>query len=229
MPILPEPIAEALEPDAIQEEAVVATTVEEPTEATSIEEEPETLLQGQEFFDLPEAAFANNVSEEQGLPQVVQFEQENGTITSALLRRNEFLAVTEHNEFTVNTGEFTEKKLRQQQSAFTTLTLRNLAQEVDDSQNDITESQKFTTQVLGTTVTLSSGLSVGYILWLLRGGTLLASVMASLPAWRAIDPLPVLGTLGGDDDSDTETLESMVEESDDKPADDQNDADAKSA
>ena len=83
--------------------------------------------------------------------------------------------------------------------------------------------------MLGTSVTLSSGLSVGYILWLLRGGTLLASVMASLPAWRAIDPLPILDTLGGDDESDTETLESMVEESDDEPAEDQPDTDVKSA
>jgi len=60
-------------------------------------------------------------------------------------------------------------------------------------------------------------LSVGYILWLLRGGTLLASMMASLPAWRAIDPLPILEGLTGDSEDDTETLESMVETDDDEP------------
>lgn len=54
---------------------------------------------------------------------------------------------------------------------------------------------------------------------LVRGGTLLASMMASLPAWRAIDPLPVLGAMEDNGDDDTETLQSMVE-SEDKEAED---------
>jgi hypothetical protein len=39
---------------------------------------------------------------------------------------------------------------------------------------------------------VSSGLSVGYVLWLARGGVLVASVMSSVPAWSSVDPLPVL-------------------------------------
>ncbi len=35
-------------------------------------------------------------------------------------------------------------------------------------------------------------LSVGFVLWLLRGGLLLSSVIASMPAWLVIDPLIVL-------------------------------------
>ena len=54
---------------------------------------------------------------------------------------------------------------------------------------------------------------------LVRGGTLLASMMASLPAWRAIDLLPVLGAMEDNGDDDTETLQSMVE-SEDKEAED---------
>jgi hypothetical protein len=34
--------------------------------------------------------------------------------------------------------------------------------------------------------------SAGYLTWLLRGGSLFASVLASLPTWRTLDPLPVL-------------------------------------
>jgi hypothetical protein len=34
--------------------------------------------------------------------------------------------------------------------------------------------------------------STGYVIWLLRAGPLLASVLSSLPAWRTFDPLPVL-------------------------------------
>ena len=48
---------------------------------------------------------------------------------------------------------------------------------------------------LVTRITALTGttLSVGFIVWALRSGTLLASFMATMPAWRHFDPLPVLG------------------------------------
>jgi hypothetical protein len=63
-----------------------------------------------------------------------------------------------------------------------------------------------TTVAIGSTAILSGGLSVGYVLWLLRGGVLLATVMSSVPAWAGIDPLPVLaqGRRDDDDDGDAE-------------------------
>ena len=36
----------------------------------------------------------------------------------------------------------------------------------------------------GSTVAVSTGLSVGYVLWLVRGGVLLSSVLSSMPAWQ---------------------------------------------
>lgn len=43
--------------------------------------------------------------------------------------------------------------------------------------------------------------------------------MASMPAWRAINPLPTLESLTGADENDTETRESIVDEPGDvKPA-----------
>jgi len=63
---------------------------------------------------------------------------------------------------------------------------------------------------VGSSVGLSSGFTVGYMLWLLRGGTLMGSVLSSLPAWRMVDPLPVLAELDEDLDDDNESLESMV-------------------
>jgi len=39
---------------------------------------------------------------------------------------------------------------------------------------------------------ITGGVSVGYVVWLLRGGFLLGSLLSSLPAWHVIDPLPVL-------------------------------------
>jgi hypothetical protein len=50
------------------------------------------------------------------------------------------------------------------------------------------------------------GLSVGYVLWLVRGGILASSMLAALPTWQMLDPLPMLGRLGTnrDDEADAE-------------------------
>jgi hypothetical protein len=62
-------------------------------------------------------------------------------------------------------------------------------------QNDQQEQQ-----VLTGSFVLSTGFSVGYVIWLARGGVLLASLASSVPAWASIDPLPVLSRLKGKDD-----------------------------
>jgi hypothetical protein len=45
-------------------------------------------------------------------------------------------------------------------------------------------------------VGMATGMSVsfaaGYVVWLLRGGSLLASLLAATPLWKSFDPLPVL-------------------------------------
>jgi VCBS repeat-containing protein len=65
-------------------------------------------------------------------------------------------------------------------------------------------------RVIGSAVAVGAGLSVGYVIWLLRGGLLITSLLSSLPAWRFVDPLPVLGRLQDDEEEDDESLESMV-------------------
>ena len=66
--------------------------------------------------------------------------------------------------------------------------------------------------VLGSSISVTSGLSIGYFLYLLRGGAIMSSMLSSLPAWRFIDPLPILSNLQGSLDSDDESLQSMVSE-----------------
>jgi hypothetical protein len=41
-------------------------------------------------------------------------------------------------------------------------------------------------------------LSAGFAAWILRGGSLMRSFLASMPAWRHVDPLSVLGSGGRD-------------------------------
>jgi len=66
--------------------------------------------------------------------------------------------------------------------------------------------------VVGSTIAVSTGLSVGYVVWLIRGGTLLASVLSSMPAWQLADPLPILAGKREEADShDEESLETIIE------------------
>ena len=65
--------------------------------------------------------------------------------------------------------------------------------------------------IIVSSVATGAGMSIGYVLWLLRGGLLLSSLLSSLPAWRFVDPLPVLGRLqDDDDDQDDDSVEAMV-------------------
>ena len=63
-----------------------------------------------------------------------------------------------------------------------------------------------------TTVTFSTSITLGAVLWTLRGGMLLTTMVAQMPAWRIVDPLVVLESLGsGSDNEDDESLQSMVD------------------
>ena len=94
--------------------------------------------------------------------------------------------------------------------------------ELDELREDVTEDIQYNKIVASSAVAASTGLSIGYVAYLLRGGALLSSVVASLPTWTFIDPTPVLAfakSRAGDDEDD-ESLESMVEERDHKSNDD---------
>jgi hypothetical protein len=67
----------------------------------------------------------------------------------------------------------------------------------------------------GSAAGATSVLTVGYVLWTIRSGWLVTSLLTQLPAWQLIDPLVVLDQLddeptrGGRDDDDS--LESLLE------------------
>ena len=67
--------------------------------------------------------------------------------------------------------------------------LNLLAQQFDQAGRSWSTSETVAVStVTGTTVVFS----VGYLLWAVRGGSLLTSVLCVTPAWRLVDPIPVL-------------------------------------
>lgn len=74
----------------------------------------------------------------------------------------------------------------------------------------------------GTAVATTASISVGYIMWMLRGGYVLASVRSTMPVWQNIDPLPVLAALDAADADDDDSLETMIERASDEADDSEN-------
>lgn len=74
-------------------------------------------------------------------------------------------------------------------------------------------SEQFTQMIFeNSLVTGSIFATAGYVLWTLRGGVLVATMMTSLPGWRFVDPLPVLDSFESDSEEDSESIHSMLEE-----------------
>jgi hypothetical protein len=75
--------------------------------------------------------------------------------------------------------------------------------------------------LVASSVAVSTSLSIGYVVWLARGGVLLTSLLASMPAWRSIDPLPVLARVdarGRDDAENDDSLRGLLKHAADRRA-----------
>jgi hypothetical protein len=84
-----------------------------------------------------------------------------------------------------------------------TSTLRNTdwIGELDHMREQVDSKIEVEGDLVVSSVAVTGSLSVGYVIWLLRGGLLLSSLLSSMPAWHAVDPMPVLAR-GGDSDED---------------------------
>ena len=116
-------------------------------------------------------------------------------------------------------GDANVTRLREQAIAFNDpLTLINqdhsFVIKLNDMREELLMDNENTQKIVGGSLTVSAGFSVGYVVWLARSGVIMSSVLSSLPAWRFIDPLPVLASLQqkDKDDDDDESLESIVGE-----------------
>jgi hypothetical protein len=64
--------------------------------------------------------------------------------------------------------------------------------------------------VVGSAAVVSTSLSVGYVIWILRGGSILTTFMSALPAWQSFDPLPILQSFDRRDEGDDDSLLSIA-------------------
>jgi len=64
--------------------------------------------------------------------------------------------------------------------------------------------------VIGCTAVVSTSLSVGYVVWILRGGSLLTAFVSALPTWSSFDPLPVLQSFEKQNEDEDDTFLSIA-------------------
>jgi len=94
----------------------------------------------------------------------------------------------------------------------------NMVNSLDAVKKEMADDNQLNRVYLGSAIVSSVGLSVGYVVWLIRGGLLLSSLLSSLPAWQILDPLPILARKKDDDRSeDDESLESILDRKPPKP------------
>ncbi|MBW2271564.1 MAG: hypothetical protein JRH16_23700, partial [Deltaproteobacteria bacterium] len=87
----------------------------------------------------------------------------------------------------------------------------DLMGDLDRLRQDIQVGGDADGRVVGSYLSFASSLSIGYTLLLTRGGLLLTSLLSSMPAWRLVDPFPILARLGKTrDHGDEESLSSLV-------------------
>jgi hypothetical protein len=113
-----------------------------------------------------------------------------------------------------------------------TLTINSLTPEeyefvrnsLEDFKNEIGHEIRMSRALLGSAIAASVGLSAGYVVWLIKGGSLLASVLSSIPAWQIADPLAILAGKKekAENDDDDESLENIVEDQPDRQTDRKN-------
>jgi hypothetical protein len=76
-------------------------------------------------------------------------------------------------------------------------TNEDLLRKLEELKRQMLQQDTAHQSVLASSIALTSGLSIGYVVWLIRGGILVSSMLSALPAWQLIDPLPVLATARG--------------------------------
>ncbi len=73
----------------------------------------------------------------------------------------------------------------------------DLSSSLADLRGTLMDASEGRHSFMASSIAVSTGLSVGYVIWLVRGGALVGSMLSSMPLWNTVDPLPVLSRAGG--------------------------------
>jgi hypothetical protein len=93
----------------------------------------------------------------------------------------------------------------------TTVLAASFYEKLDTLTTELKSDTYIKTGSVATVAGISSVLTVGYVLWLVRSGFLVASFVSTMPAWQMVDPLAVVEySTRNDDDEDDDSLEDMV-------------------
>ena len=98
-----------------------------------------------------------------------------------------------------------------------------LSRKFEEVQRQIQQQAETRAAVIGSSILATGGVSIGYVVWLVRGGVLMSSMMSALPAWQMVDPLPILaaarnGKVGRKGQPDDAELERLFDERSPPPA-----------
>ncbi len=189
---------------------------------------PETVTDAdtEEGLDVVEVADGNGVEEVVVLvePNTTRVEDTPETFQLPTVETNKPSSASDSNKLSSNSVESKEAavvRLREQfvtyQDPLELIGTGDFLLKLNDLRDELVLENRTSETVVGGSLALSAGMSVGYVVWLARSGVLLSSIMTSLPAWRFMDPLPVLANMNTEHtEQDRESLESMVEVSSQK-------------
>lgn len=90
----------------------------------------------------------------------------------------------------------------------TTTASMGLAHRLDASARWLQDASNRRSAELAAGAGVTAGLTIGYVVWLVRGGILVSSMLSALPVWQMLDPVPVAAgrrsaARGDEDDQET--------------------------
>jgi hypothetical protein len=92
-----------------------------------------------------------------------------------------------------------------------------LKNSLDSLREETTSEARLEKTVIGSAIAATTSLSAGYVIWLIRSGVLLSSLLSSMPAWQLADPLAVLAGRRDDSGEDADdSLEGIIKSGEQK-------------
>jgi hypothetical protein len=101
------------------------------------------------------------------------------------------------------------RRLQEQREVMYQAVASQAHEQTRELQNELRQQVAARGRVVGSVSVVTTGFSVGYLLYLVRGGMLLSGLLTQIPTWSMLDPLMVIDGVGKDDDK--ESLETIMD------------------